>query len=485
MDSLPEKVGAHIVDKGLLAPGEAVLAGLSGGGDSVALVLILRELTEAGALPFKVHLAHVNHALRGRESDADEAFCRELAAGWGLELTVKRLTAGHLERRAGSTEDAARRERMAFFTQLARGQGIRTILLAHHADDVAEPAVMRLRRGCGVLGLGARRAERPVGPDWPEGRVVRPLLSVTKGDLRAYLGRKGQRWREDRSNADLRFTRNRVRHRLLPALTAACPGLSRGLLGELNEAACEVDGLLDGAVAARWPALCREHAAGEVALDAGRLRELPWPLRKAVARRATGALGGGDGRSPGWSHVHYEELAAMPDRAVGTQLTLPGGIMVSREHGLIRWTRGRRAVEIGSRTLPIPCAVRLDDLGLTVEAEVLTMPAQGHAALVARAGPRDVYLSLALLEGPVTIRSRRAGDRFHALGAPGERKLKEFFIDRKVPRLERDRTPLVVAADGRIAWVVGHEIADGFKLTGHEHEVVHLAARPDARGKPS
>ncbi|MDP6439167.1 MAG: tRNA lysidine(34) synthetase TilS [Candidatus Brocadiia bacterium] len=485
MDSLPEKVSAHIVDKGLLAPGEAVLAGLSGGGDSVALVLILRELAEAGALPLKVHLAHVNHGLRGRESDADEAFCRELAAGWGLELTVKRLPAGHLERQGGSTEDAARRERMAFFMQLARRKGMRTILLAHHADDVAETVVMRLLRGCGVHGLGAMRAERPAGPGWSEGRIVRPLLRVTKDDLRAYLGRKGQCWREDRSNADLRFTRNRVRHRLLPALVAACPGLSRGLLGELNEAACEVGDLLEGAVAARWPALCREHAAGEVALDAGRLRDLPGPLRKAAARRAAGALGGGDGRSPGWSHAHYEQLAAMPDRAVGTQLTLPGGITVSREHGLIRWRRGRQAETIEPRTLPIPGAVRLDDLELTIEAEVLTMPAQGHSALVARAGPRDVYLSPASLEGPVTIRSRRAGDRFHALGAPGGRKLKEFFIDRKVPRLQRDRTPLVLAADGRIAWVVGHEIADGFKLTGREGRVVHLAARPDARDEPS
>jgi tRNA(Ile)-lysidine synthase len=261
--------------------------------------------------------------------------------------------------------------------------------------------------------------------------------------------------------------------------------LSRGLLGELNEAACEVGDLLEGAVAARWPALCREHAAGEVALDAGRLRDLPGPLRKAAARRAAGALGGGDGRSPGWSHAHYEQLAAMPDRAVGTQLTLPGGITVSREHGLIRWRRGRQAETIEPRTLPIPGAVRLDDLELTIEAEVLTMPAQGHSALVARAGPRDVYLSPASLEGPVTIRSRRAGDRFHALGAPGGRKLKEFFIDRKVPRLQRDRTPLVLAADGRIAWVVGHEIADGFKLTGREGRVVHLAARPDARDEPS
>ncbi len=153
-----------------------MLAGLSGGGDSVALVLILRELAEAGALPLKVHLAHVNHGLRGRESDADEAFCRELAAGWGLELTVKRLPAGHLERQGGSTEDAARRERMAFFMQLARRKGMRTILLAHHADDVAETVVMRLLRGCGVHGLGAMRAERPAGPGWSEGRIVRPLL---------------------------------------------------------------------------------------------------------------------------------------------------------------------------------------------------------------------------------------------------------------------------------------------------------------------
>jgi tRNA(Ile)-lysidine synthase len=245
----------------------------------------------------------------------------------------------------------------------------------------------------------------------------------------------------------------------------------------INLAAVRVNAAMDAALAGQWGSLCVESDSAGVALDARTYARLPAELRKLAYRRALSILTGED-RAPGLSRRHYDQAANLAQGPVGTELSLPGGVTARREHGLIYLTSAPRPAPFGPLDLPVPGRVTVQCAGLSIAAEGITCPAEGQGALISRAGPREVFLSLDALELPLAVRSRRPGDRFHPLGAPGERRLKEFLIDRKVPLHERDRTPLVVDAAGRIAWIVGHAIADPFKLRGADARILHLSACP-------
>ena len=206
---LHERVLRLIRRERLVPPGRRVLAALSGGADSVALTLLLRELAkEAGFV--LVGVAHLNHRLR-EAADADEQFCRELAASLALPIDVERVDVGQAARRGRiSLEDAGHRERYAFFRRAAARLRADRVATGHHRDDQAETCLMRLIRGAGPDGLAGIRPRA--------GCVVRPLLHVSRSELRTYLAGRGQPFREDETNRDPAFTRNRVRHELIPFL---------------------------------------------------------------------------------------------------------------------------------------------------------------------------------------------------------------------------------------------------------------------------
>lgn len=475
MDDLSVRAVEFIRRNGLLAPRQGLLVGFSGGPDSVALVLILEELADSGDLPLEVHLAHLNHCLRGGESDADEAFCRRFARQHGLPIETGRVDVAELAGRGRSLEEAARGARYGFLTQVAREKGLKTIALAHHADDVAETVLMRIMRGCGIRGLGAMAPSRPAGGDSQPLRIVRPLLELRKVELLGFLERRGQPFCKDGSNLDTAYLRNRIRHQVIPVLERTWPELNVEALCALNAAAVRINAAMDTVLDGQWGALCKDAGSGAVALDAEAYAALPQELRKLAVRRALVVLAGED-RPPGLSRGHYDRVASLATRPVGAELSLPGGVSARREHGLIYLTSGRRASPVGPLDLPVPGSLVVQSAGLSITSELMTCPAEGQGDLISRAGPHEVFLSLDAIELPLAVRSRRPGDRFHPLGAPGVRKLKEFFIDRRVPLHERDCTPLVVDAAGRIAWVVGHAIAEPFKLTDISGPVLHLTA---------
>jgi tRNA(Ile)-lysidine synthase len=479
MDPLAQRVEAAVRTQRLLHAGGRVLVGLSGGPDSVALALVLREIGAEGRLPQAVALAHLNHGLRGAEADGDEEFCRGLAERWGLPFFARRLPPGLLARGGGSFEAAARRARLSFLAEVARREGIGTVALGHQADDAAETVLLRLLRGCGLRGLAALRARRPLGHEAPGVQIVRPLLSVRKEELLAYLARRGQSWRLDGSNADVRLERNRIRRVLLPALAEHSGTDCIALLAAANDAAVAVRDALDEAVDRLWAGLCRREGSDGVELDAPALRGLPAALRKAVLYRAAALLAGGCDRPPALTRPQQNELAGLVERPVGRALTLAGGVMARHEHGLLRLSRrGPRPPQVAEAVpLPVPGCVELPGAGLAIEARLVPVPPEGVGALLAEAGPGRVFLSPAAAGGGLLhVRFRRPGDRFRPLGAPGSRKLKRFLIDRKVPAHRRDLTPLVIAADGTLAWVVGVEVCERFRLTGAEDSAVLLTA---------
>ena len=469
-----ETVGRHA----LLRDGRRVLVSLSGGADSVALLLILRELERAGAVVV-AGAAHLNHLLRGADADADEAFCAALAARLGVPFLAGRVDVAALARAAKrSLEDAARTARYAFLERAADTLGADAIAVAHTKDDQAETFLLRLLRGAGARGLAAIHPRA--------GRVIRPLIDLERAALREYLAAGGQAFREDATNADVSIPRNRVRHQLIPLLESRfSPGVVDVLAREAALARDDEDFLQGEAIklADRIVLTGRTPGPADIHLDIAGLLRAP---RALASRVVLGALQRQAGSRP--IHFdHVERVFALAAAGSGGAVSLPGqdavttgGVVVLRPAG--PKSRGSPKREGGGNSfafsLSIPGEVALDPQKLTVTAEQMpgTDAAQARPMKWAARGA-EVGVAAGALRLPLAVRSRRPGDRFRPLGAPGARKLQDFFVDRKVPRGERDTVPLVVDASDRIVWVVGQTVAEDFRVTDPSRGVILLKVR--------
>jgi tRNA(Ile)-lysidine synthase len=311
--------------------GVHVLAAVSGGPDSMALLRALLELKRAGGVSGSargtgaVMAGHVNHGLRGRSSDDDEAWLRQQCEQLGVALVVRRGDVGALAAQGDGIEAAAREQRYELLTAMAEEAGARFVATAHTRDDQAETVLFRLVRGSGLRGLAGMRRTRALSPSVA---LVRPLLACSRGDVRAYLAAIGQTWREDPTNADFKFARNRIRGELLPYLrehfnAEADEALVRA--GELAGAAQEfVESLAEEALARCGMCV----SAGVVSLDARPLADQP-PLLAVEALRAAW-------RAAGWpqqamTHLWWRQLAELAQAVEARPgLNLPGNVLARR-----------------------------------------------------------------------------------------------------------------------------------------------------------
>lgn len=460
----------------MLPQGGRVVVALSGGPDSVALLHILRELETSGELVI-AGIAHFNHRLRGDASEQDERFCREAAAALGITAEVGSADVREAAReQKRSIEDAARRLRYAFLNEAAARLRADAIAVGHSRDDQAETFLLRLLRGSGSRGLGGIRPKN--------GNVIRPLIDISRAELRQFAAERSLSFREDETNADVSMPRNRIRHELLPYLQRELsPNIVELLAREaalaredderlqieaielassivLTDTRAEFDGRLPGTVAV-------------VSLDADRLRSLHPALRSRVARIALEPLAGG--RFVGFEHVQrFLEFAGAG--APGSALSLPG--QQARHDGRfvrlqVEPDRRRPERERALRVpLPVPGEVVLAEQGWTVLADFV----EGAGSNL---GQSNALTALVRgFEGPLGVRTRRPGDRFQPPGLGGRtRKLQDYLVDRKVPRSARDRLPLVVDRDDKIVWIVGHAVAEGFRAAEPSPGVILLIAR--------
>ncbi len=475
MKALPQQILATVRRRELFAPDAHLVLAFSGGPDSVALARGLLDLNENADLRVRITLAHLNHGIRGAESDREEEFCRDFAEAHGLPLCVERTEPA--EWKEGSLEAEARRRRYDFLGRYAREADACAVATGHHADDVAETVLFRMVRGAGVRGLGAMAPARPLGDDYPGIRLVRPMFSIRRESILRYLDREGQVYCRDSSNADTSYSRNRIRHVLIPMLEKEFPTFSVESLCALNDAAIEATELTEGVLDGMWPNLCQRSGPEEVLLDADALTEAPTAVRKAAADRALSILCH-ERPVPALRAEHYEAFAELAHQRVGARTDLPGGVFARREHGLVYVTRGKNQPARKTWTLEVPGTTRLTELRVVVRAEVLSEEELTPEQAAERALDNAVFLDLDRIRLPLAVRLRRPGDRFQPLGSGKPTKLKRFLIGRKVPLHRRQRMPLVVDADGNIVWVVGCEISQAHRLTPETGRVLHLEFHP-------
>lgn len=429
---------------GLVRAGEPLLVLLSGGVDSVCLLEVCVRL---GA---RVAALHVNYGLRDG-ADGDAALCRELCTRLEVPLAVEGVSLAAAEPGATGNLQAEARDARYAFAEAYVGREGGDYAAAHTASDQAETVLYRLAVSPGrraLLGMEARR-----------GRLVRPLLAVTRSETRAYCEARGLPWREDPSNADPRFARARVRHEVLPVLRALSPAAER-TIAETGLLLRDEQEVLEAAVE---DALAR---LGEQALPLAELRTLPAGLARLLLRRVAEEAAG---EPCSLSRADADAVLSLGERGGTQTLDLGGGLRAVVEYGVLRFSRAREGEPPAPVRLPVPGSVRFG--GWEVEAR----PA-GTEEVAAGAEADDAAVSVAALGDAVTVRAWQAGDRMRPAGLGGSKSLQDVFTDRKVPRGLRGELP-VVETGGEIVWVAGVALAEGYREAAEEGPLVRLSAR--------
>jgi tRNA(Ile)-lysidine synthase len=424
--SLLRKLAAALDAAGGPRPGEHLLVAISGGPDSTALLAGLAELAPARQL--RLTAGHIEHGLRGAEGTEDRNRVAVLAQRLGVDFAWRDIAVA-----AGPNLEArARRARYRALVALAAETGATRIVTGHTQDDQVETVLLRLLRGAGRRGLGAIRPAT--------GRLLRPLLAVTRADVRRFLADRDLEFAIDRTNAELRYARNRIRRLLVPFLEAEFnPQLGRALAA-LAARLRDEDDVLDAAAAARIPAF----------LVDGALRAAVTAEPPALARRIVRSwLERGNRRSV--TAVHVERVLALAGGRARGAVAVPGPARVVREGDRLLRRRGREAMAIPLTASIAPGGCVVDPGGswrLT-----LSRPRPRRPDELRAAGPARVVFDADALPPNLIVRSPRPGDRIQIAGV-GTRKLQDILVDAKVPREARSGIPLLVG-DHVVLWVAG------------------------------
>lgn len=448
------KVRQAIKDGRLLEKGERILVGVSGGADSVALLTVLHELS--GEEGWELHVAHVEHGLRGEESLADAEFVKRLCGELRLPFHLGQPDVKNFARKKRvSIQVAARELRYAFFLETARAVGAAKLALAHHADDQAETVLMRILRGTSVSGLAGIPLRRQL--DGLE--IVRPLLDVWRDEIEEYCARAQIRYRTDSSNALTGYFRNKIRLQLMPLLRAEYNENVKKALVQLGKIASAEDEYLTE----RAARLLEQAVAGKSSRTATLKVRVVLNAPLALQRRAiTLILYYLCGHTKEWEAKHIEQILELAAHSMpSARIHLPGGIQAWRQYDLLHI--GKREEMISSAdairvTLPVPRQFR-DSNGKLQFFEVPGLNLRGSIELlegaVASAGPWEAVFDYDAVRGRAfQIRTRRRGDIMRPLGMTGTKRLKEVFMEARIPREQRDLWPIWVLGE-EIAWVTG------------------------------
>jgi len=456
---LIQKVRGTIETYQMMKPGDRVVVAVSGGPDSVAMLHLLWRLRDI--LSIQLHVAHLDHGLRGHSSQEDARYTRRLARRLELSATVEQIQLSPGSK--GSLEEKARLARYAFLERVASSMRAQRIATGHNADDQAETVLMRILRGAGSDGLSGIPPVR--------GRIVRPLIQVRRLQIEEYLRRRRFRPRRDHTNLELQHLRNRVRKQLIPLLERSYNPNIVEVLNRIGHLESEEGAYFRQLSENLLKTLVKKDSKGKIVLDLGSFADYFNIAGKFLIRELIRKTKG-DLRQIG--HEHVDRVFSLArDGSLGSRIHLPHGVVVERADKSLVFRMG--LPEPFCEAVKLPGKNELSSAELVLRAELLdkseiSWPPQGKNRY-------EAFVDWARLRSPFVLRTRRRGDRFRPLGMRGTRKLSDYLIDRKVPRVQRDEIPLLVGRDG-IIWVVGHDIADPCKVTRKTSSVLWARCFP-------
>lgn len=456
---LLEKIQNTLRTHRMLKPGDRVLVALSGGPDSVALCHILHQLRQT--LQIELLAAHVHHGLRGSEADQDAAFVQDFARQLGLQIVVERVNVQSWRKKhGGSLPMAARAVRYQCLHQIMADQGANKLALGHNADDQAEEILLRIFRGAGQRGLTGMPPRNRSG-------VIRPLLECFRHEIMAYLDSQSLAFRQDESNLKPWCQRNLLRLELLPRLQQDFnSNLSATLLRTSNIFREEED---------FWESLLEEWLTenshecedGGLRLPLKPLLQTHPAMQKRLLRRVVEKVKG-DLRGFGFHHTEILlHLCRSP--AANSQIDLPGAVRAEKNYSwLIIGLQGQAAEDFhfdisGPGTYSFP----------PLDHRMVLEHASADLASEFSHHPHEALMDLDLVSFPLVLRSGKPGDRFRPLGLGGSKKIKNFFIDAKIPKSVRRRIPILCSRE-HIIWIVGHRLDDRVKVTANTSRLLRL-----------
>ncbi len=469
-----EQFVSTLEEKCLLDPGLLVLAGVSGGPDSLCMLDILRQLG------YRVIVAHLDHGLRAESAQEAEQL-RQLVQGYGLSFVLERGNVrDYASNHSLSIEEAARERRYRFLFEQARRHQVQAVAVGHTANDQVETVLMHLLRGSGLPGLRGM-SYRSLPNPWSKSiPLVRPLLGVWREEILAHLKRSGMQPSLDASNLDTRFYRNRLRHELIPQLEKLNPGV-RQRLWQMADILSEDENVLEMVVQSAWEGCILDQGQGYTALDAVILRDQPPGLQRRLLRRAIGLL------RPGLRDIDFQTIeraihflncvsrSGQTDLAAGLRLELEGERL-----WLATWEADLPGadwpqIEPGEQLrLEAPGKIVLSGYW-RLQAESLPAGPGLFEQVRSNTDPYQAWLDQEQLVLPLWVRARQPGERFRPFGMGGHSmKLSDFMINNNLPRRARPGWPLVVSGE-EIVWVPGYRMGESCAVKESTRQIVRLS----------
>jgi tRNA(Ile)-lysidine synthase len=466
-----QRVRQFLKEEHLIPQKQTLVVAVSGGPDSVCLLHILLQLQKE--LDIKLHVAHLNHQLRGAESEADAQFVAGLAHRLNVPSTIAALDVmSYQAQHHTSPEEAAREVRYTFLARVAASVGATRVAVGHTLDDHLETILMHLIRGSGTRGL---RGLQPISRWQSAGfslTVIRPLLRLSREETAAYCHDHQLEPRLDASNLSLTPLRNRIRHQLLPQLQEYNPGIAEALLRTARIAGDDLV-FMNQEAARQWHKVAQQQG-NAVILNKKKFRALPQALQRHLLRTSIEEL---LGNLKDIEARHIEGIMDALDKPAGKQITLPDGLTFTVEYD--RYLVGPNSASLS------PFPVLESEYHLNIPGKTSVPGWDIEAAVVEPGRDREAYgetddasayFDLDKAGNRLTVRHRQPGDRFQPLGMSRPKKLNEFMIDAKIPQAWRRRIPIVCSA-GHILWVVGWRIDERAKVSDNTKKVLCLRFR--------
>jgi tRNA(Ile)-lysidine synthase len=440
-----------------------VLLALSGGADSTALFHVLNRL--ASKLKITLGVAHLNHQTRGEESDKDSEFVQALAKEHDLPCHIKsKNVKAWVESEGYSFQEGARVYRQIFLCEVAEKNHYSTIALGHHQDDQAETVLMNILRGSGLNGLGGMLVKRKA--------FVRPLLNCSRQEILDYLDSQGAAFRQDASNQDVSYLRNKIRLELIPEIENSFAPRFKSQLGKMSQLLQEDESYLFEEAQNLFQEVGQITEKG-LTLPVDKLRGLHPAILNRVLRFGIHEI---KGNLKSIEFGHIQQVLQLLKYPSSSACVLPGDIKIAMgkdEMVLSQLDRTSSSTPSDKKcshvSIQVPGDTRFDPGKVTMRARVEFKTNQ-----FSQANPNQAFMDFDAVGSRVEMRFYHSGDRFWPLGAPGGKKLKSWFIDQKIPREKRSEIPILTDSSGDIIWVYGHQISEKVKIRPDTQNVLYL-----------
>ena len=462
-----QRTHRFILQHDMICSGEAIVVGFSGGVDSLALLVALYELRHP--LDCQLHIAHLNHQLRG-DSTSDAELVKQYANLLKLPFTIKKIDIPALiKQRNQSIEALARKERYEFFETVSKKIGATKVALGHQRNDQAETVLMNLLRGAALTGL---RGILPIR----DGKFIRPLLDFSRTEIEEFVAEQGLQPCDDSTNWDRNFLRNRIRLDLLPLLKRDYNRNIQNTLAQNAELLRAESDYLEDIARKALDACLAEPATHDVVIlnRLMFLRHHP-ALRRRILRLAIGQIQG-DMKQLAFNHSEFM-LQLSEGKSPNRQLNLPNNLEFLRAYNQLIIQRPTSKIGEFEYTVAVPGDNNFPALNAVMVATIVEAPSRKTSYVLD--GKFQAVFDVDQIQMPLKIRSRRAGDRFQPFGMKGTKKVKDFLIDSKIPQRVRQSIPTLVTGD-EILWVVGHRTSEKCKVSNKTRRFLHLTYSPES-----